>query len=157
VSDSYDPIVLTAPVTFGYERYSDHGVPWFTGNTLAAMLHLSGLDKSAIDGLAIASFSLPPDTPASLTEYLGLELRLLEALPFGGASGVIAARRAARAVQAGDANVVACIGADTSNPSSFGDLIANFSTATMDASYPYAAAGPNLPFAIMTAPYTQPS
>jgi acetyl-CoA acetyltransferase len=155
VSDSYDPIVLTAPVTFGYERYSDHGVPWFTGNTLAAMLHLSGLDKSAIDGLAIASFSLPPDTPASLTEYLGLELRLLEALPFGGASGVIAARRAARAVQAGDANVVACIGADTSNPSSFGDLIANFSTATMDASYPYAAAGPNLPFAIMTAAYME--
>lgn len=155
MSDSYAEIVLAAPVTFGYQRYSEHAVPWFAGRTLAEMLQCSGLEKSAIDGLAIASFSLPPDTPAGLAEYLGLELRLLEALPFGGASGVIAARRAARAIQAGDANVVACIGADTANPSSFGDLVANFSSATMDASFPYAAAGPNLPFAIITAAYMQ--
>jgi acetyl-CoA acetyltransferase len=146
-------VVLAAPVSFGYARYSEHGVPWFAGNALAEMLRLSGLEKSSIDGLAIASFSLSPDTPASLAEYFGLELRLLEALPFGGASGVIAARRAARAVQAGDVEVVACIGADTSKPDSFSQLVANFSTATVDASYPYAAAGPNLPFALLTQSY----
>ncbi|MFT4562330.1 MAG: acetyl-CoA acetyltransferase [Gammaproteobacteria bacterium] len=146
-------VVLAAPVSFGYTRYSEHGVPWFAGNALAEMLRLSGLEKSAVDGLAIASFSLSPDTPASLAEYFGLELRLLEALPFGGASGVIAARRAARAVQAGDVEVMACIGADTSKPNTFSQLVANFSTATMDASYPYAAAGPNLPFALLTQSY----
>ena len=155
MSNNYNEIVLAAPVTFGYERYSEHSVSWFSGNTLARMLRISGLDKSEIDGLAVASFSLAPDTHASLAEYLGLELRLLEALPFGGASGVIAARRAARAVQAGDANVVACIGADTATPTSFNALVENFSTATMDASYPYAAAGPNLPFAILTAAYME--
>jgi len=153
MSTSYDGVVLTAPVSFGYERYSEHGVPWFAGNALAEMLRVSGLDKAAIDGLAIASFSLPPDTPPSLAEYFGLELRLLEALPFGGASGVIAARRAARAIQARDAEVVACIGADTSSPEGFGDLVANFSTATIDSSFPYAAGGPNLPFALMTRAY----
>jgi len=153
VSKRYDGVVLTSPVTFGYERYSEHGVPWFAGNALAQMLRLSGLEKSAIDGLAIASFSLPPDTPPSLAEYFGLELRFLEALPFGGASGIIAARRAARAVQTGDAEIVACIGADTASSEGFGDLVANFSTATIDASYPYAAAGPNLPFALMTRAY----
>lgn len=153
MSRAYDDVVLVAPVSFGYARYSERGVPWFAGRTLGAMLDLSGLDKAAIDGFAIASFSLPPDTPVSLAEYLGVELRYLEALPFGGASGVIGVRRAARAVQAGDADIVACIGADTLDPDGFGDLVANFSGATIDASYPYAAGGPNVPFALMTAAY----
>lgn len=150
---AYDGVVIAAPVSFGYARYSERGVPWFAGRSLAAMLAATGLDKSAVDGFAIASFSLPPDTPVSLAEYLGLELRYLEALPFGGASGVIGVRRAARAVQAGDAEIVACIGADTLNPEGFGDLVANFSGATIDASYPYAAGGPNVPFALMTEAY----
>jgi len=153
VSQAYDGAVIIAPVSCGYERYSEHGVPWFVGRTLDAMLRLAGLDKTAVDGLAVASFSLPPDTPPSLAEYLGLELRYLEALPFGGASGIIAARRAARAIQAGDAEMIACIGADTLEPTGFGELVANFSTATIDASYPYAAGGPNLPFAVMTRAY----
>ncbi len=155
MSHAYDDVVLVAPVSFGYARYSERGVPWFAGRTLATMLELAGLDKAAIDGFAIASFSLPPDTPVSLAEYLGLELRYLEALPFGGASGVIGVRRAARAVQAGDAEIVACIGADTLDPDGFGDLVANFSGATIDASYPYAAGGPNVPFALMTAAYME--
>ena len=146
-------IALVAPITFGYVRYSDEDVTWFAGNTLRAMLERCGLTSDAIDGLSIASFSLAPDTPASLCEYLGLELRYLEALPFGGASGVIAANRAARAIRAGDADVVACIGADTLRTDSFGTLLANFSSATMDGSFPYAAGGANLPFALMTRAY----
>lgn len=153
MSAPYSGIVLAAPTSLGYERYSDHSVPWFVGRSLAEMLCHSGLAKSDIDGLAIASFSLGPDTPVSLAEYCGLELRFLEALPFGGASGIIAARRAARAIQAHDANIVACIGADTANAESFAELVANFSSATIDGSFPYAAPGPNLPFALMTAAY----
>jgi acetyl-CoA acetyltransferase len=153
MSHAYDGVVLVAPVSCGYARYSERGVPWFAGRALRAMLASAGLDKSAVDGFAIASFSLSPDTPVSLAEYLGLELRYLEALPFGGASGVIGVRRAARAIQAGDADIVACIGADTLDHNAFGDLAANFSGATIDASYPYAAGGPNVPFALMTAAY----
>ena len=96
MSADYRDVVLTTPVTFGYSRYSEHDVPWFAGQTLRTLIAESGVTKSAIDGLAVASFSLAPDTPPSLAEYFGLELRWLEALPFGGASGVIAARRAAR-------------------------------------------------------------
>ncbi|MGR9090946.1 MAG: thiolase family protein, partial [Gammaproteobacteria bacterium] len=127
MSHAYDGVVLVAPVSCGYARYSERGVPWFAGRALRAMLASAGLDKSAVDGFAIASFSLSPDTPVSLAEYLGLELRYLEALPFGGASGVIGVRRAARAIQAGDADIVACIGADTLDHNAFGDLVANFS------------------------------
>ena len=155
MSQSFDDIVLTTPVSFGYERYSEHDATWFAAGTLRQMLADSGLKKHDVDGLAIASFSLAPDTPPSLVESLGLELCWLEQLCFGGASGVIAAKRAARAIQAGDAEIIACIGADTLARGDFANLVANFSNATQDASYPYGAAGPNLAFALMTSAYMQ--
>ena len=65
----------------------------------------------------------------------------------------MALRRATRAVQCGDADVVACIGGDTAQADSFKNLAANFSTFSIDASYPYGAAGPNGPFSLITARY----
>ena len=57
----------------------------------------------------------------------------------GGASGV-AALRAARAVQAGDAEVVACIAGDTNHVDSFRNTV-KFSRFAQDAVYPYGAGG----------------
>jgi acetyl-CoA acetyltransferase len=71
----------------------------------------------------------------------------------GGASGVVALQRAARAVGAGDADVVACVAGDTNDPTSFGDLVSNFSRFSREAAYPYGAAGPNMSFALMTRAY----
>ena len=71
----------------------------------------------------------------------------------GGASGVIAMRRAARAVQAADAKIVACIGGDTCHSGSFRQLVANFSRFSKDAVYPYGAGGPNSVFALITQDY----
>ena len=151
----YADIVLTSPVSFGYSKFSEHSATWFAGNVLREMLSDAGLDKSAVDGFSLSSFSLAPDTAPSVTESLGLTLRWLANIPFGGASGVIAAKRAARTIQAGDANVVACIGADTLGPEEFKNLVANFSNATKDASYPYAGGGPNLAFALLTQAYME--
>ena len=71
----------------------------------------------------------------------------------GGACGVIALRRAARAVQAGDAEIVACIAGDTANETSFRDLLATFSSFSRDAVYPYGAGGPNASFALIADAY----
>jgi acetyl-CoA acetyltransferase len=62
-------------------------------------------------------------------------------------------RRAARAVQAGDAEVVACIAGDTNHVDSFRLTLANFSQFARDAVYPYGAGGPNASFAFLTAHY----
>lgn len=146
-------MALVAPATVPYLRYSDHGAPWFIGKALYAMLQQSGLDKSDVDGLLVSSFTLAPDTAVSMTEYFCLELRWLEHLPMGGASGVVAMRRAARAIQCGDAEVVACIAADTNRRGAFQELVANFSSFSRDAVYPYGAAGPNAAFAMITDKY----
>ena len=97
MSTAYTGVALAAPVSLGYTRTSTHAAPWFVGGALEAMLRQSGLPKSAVDGLAVGSFTLAPDSVVTLTQYYGLEARFLESLPFGGASGIVALRRAARA------------------------------------------------------------
>ncbi len=149
----YEGVALAVPVTVPYERYSTRGAHWFVGQALHALLQQSGLAKEAIDGLTVSSFSLAPDTAVGVTQHMGVSPRWLDHIPTGGASGVMAARRAARAVQAGDADIVACVAADTNHVDSFRQTLGAFSHFARDASYPYGAGGPNSIFAFITANY----
>ena len=155
MSKSYAGVALVAPVTVPYERFSEKSGAWFIAQGLRALLQQSGLDKQDIDGLAVSSFSVAPDSAVTLTEQFGTSLRWIEQLPMGGASAVVAVRRAARAIQAGDADVVACIGGDTAHEDGFRDLVADFSAFSREAVFPYGAAGPNGPFAMITRAYMQ--
>jgi acetyl-CoA acetyltransferase len=78
---------------------------------------------------------------------------MLDGIATGGASGIMAARRAVRAVESGDADIVACIAGDTANATSFRDLLASFSVFSRDCVYPYGAGGPNASFALLTDHY----
>lgn len=151
----YDGVVIAAPVTIPYMRYSTKEAHWFLARALSALLKTSGLNKQDIDGLGVSSFTLFPDTAVGLTQHLNMTPRWLDHLPFGGASGVIALRRAARAVQNGDANVVACIAGDTNHVDSFRLNLANFSRFARDAVYPLGSGGPNANFALLTSHYMQ--
>lgn len=152
---SYKGVALLAPVTVPYRRYSKHGAPWFIGQALRGMLGATGLGKDEVDGLAVSSFSLPPDSAITLSQHFDMTLSWVEQLPMGGASGVIAVRRAARAIQAGDAEVVACIGGDTLEKGGFAEFVANFSRFSREAAYPYGAGGPNAVFALITRAYME--
>jgi acetyl-CoA acetyltransferase len=152
---SYDGVALTTPVTIGYQRTSEHGAQWFAGRALASLIKQAGIAKEDVDGLALSSMSMAPDTVVAMTAYLGLSPRWIEHVPMGGASGVVTLRRAARAIQAGDAEIIACIAADTSKKDSFRDLVADFSTFSRDAVYPYGGAGPNAVFAMITRHYME--
>ena len=127
---SYNGIALVTPVSLGYSKVSEHSASWFIGSVLREMIDLAGIDKADIDGLAVSSLSLAPDSVSSLSQHYNMTLRWLEQLPFGGASGILAMRRAARAVQCGDADIVACIGGDTSQAGSHRDLVSDFSSET---------------------------
>lgn len=150
---SYDGVALVAPVTVPYVRFSDHGAQWYVGRALAELIRGAGIEKADIDGLAVSSFTLAPDSVITLTQYFSLTPRWIEQIPLGGASGVVALRRAARAIQAGDADIIACIGADTNKKEGFKELVENFSSFSAVASYPYGAAGPNGAFSLITQHY----
>jgi acyl-CoA synthetase (AMP-forming)/AMP-acid ligase II/acetyl-CoA acetyltransferase len=149
----YEGVVVAAPVTVPYVRYSIRSAHWWLARALGLLLKESKLTKESIDGLTVSSFTLAPDTAIGLTQHLGLSPRWLDHVPLGGASGVVALRRAARAVQAGDAEVVACLAGDTNHVDSFRLTLANFSQFARDAVYPYGAGGPNASFAFITANY----
>ena len=114
---------------------------------------VSGLGASDIDGLCVSSFTLFPDTAVGLTQHFGLTPRWLDHVPTGGASGVVCLRRAARAVQSGDADVVACLSGDTNHVDSFRAMLTSFSRFSQDAGYPYGSGGPNGSFSLMTSHY----
>src|SRR3546814_20102943 len=102
-------VFATVPVSVPYVRDSIRSAHWWLGKALGALVRSAGMPKQAIDGLCVSSFTLAPDTAVGLTQHLGMSPRWLDHIPTGGASGVMALRRAARAVQAGDADPVACI------------------------------------------------
>lgn len=149
----YEGVAVAVPVTVPYQRYATQGAHWFVGQALKGLLDASGLDKRQIDGLTISSFSLGPDTAVGVTQHMGLTPRWLDHIPTGGASGVMSLRRAARAVQCGDADIVACVAADTNQVDSFRLMLGGFSTFARDASYPYGSGGPNSIFAFITENY----
>ena len=150
---TYDDVVITAPVTVPYVRYSIRGAHWFLAGALAELIKRTGISKANIDGLCVSSFTLAPDSAVGLTQHLGLTLRWLDHIPMGGACGVVALRRAARAVQSGDADAVACIAGDTNHTDSFRLNLATFSQFARDAVYPYGSGGANASFAFLTAYY----
>ncbi len=149
----YDGVVAAAPVTIPYERYSPEAAHWWIARALADLVRGAGIKPADIDGLAVSSFTLHPDTAVGLTQHLGLTLRWLDHVPMGGASGIVALRRAARAVQAGDADIVACVAGDANHVDSFRRMLSSFSRFAQDGSYPYGSGGPNATFALMTDRY----
>jgi acetyl-CoA acetyltransferase len=150
---SYDGVVLAAPVTVPYVRFSIESGHWWIGRALRALIDTAGIGKADIDGFAVASFTIAPDTAIALTEHFGLSPRWLDHVPMGGAAGVVSLRRAARAVQAGDATIVAVVAGDTNHPDSFRHTVEAFSRFSEDAVYPYGAGGPNASFALIARNY----
>jgi acetyl-CoA acetyltransferase len=149
----YDGVVLCTPTTVPYERFSHRAAQWWIGTALRELLRGSGVAKADVDGFCVSSFSLAPDTAVGLTQHFGLTPRWLDHIPMGGASGIVALRRAARAVQAGDASIVAVVAGDSNGVTSFQDMLPAFSRFAQDASYPYGAGGPNGSFALITDNY----
>ncbi|MFC0216891.1 thiolase family protein [Pseudochelatococcus lubricantis] len=151
----YDDVVLVAPVTVPYVRYSIEGAHWWIGRALQALTREAGIAPGAIDGLCLASFTVGPDTAIGITQHFGLCVRWLDHVAMGGVSGIISLRRAARAVQARDADIVACVAADTNHPDSFRRTLSTFSRFAQDGVYPYGSGGANASFALIARHYME--
>src|SRR6201997_467126 len=144
---------MAAPVTIPYARYSIESAQWWIGRALGALVAQAGIKASDIDGLCVSSFTMGPDSGIGLTQHFGLCVRWLDTIPLGGASAIAALRRAARAVQARDADIVACVAGDTNHVDSFRKMLSTFSRFAQDAVYPYGSGGANASFALITKHY----
>ena len=135
-----------------YRRHPPHGT---TTESLIAgaarqALRNAGLAPSAIDGLAVSSFSLAPDHAVDLAWKLGLRLRWLMEDTNGGAAGINMLQHAVRAVEAGDASAVLVLAGDLLDQAAFSGLVAGYNAATRDYLAPLRFGGPNALFALLT-------
>src|SRR6185295_6025051 len=95
-----------------YEKKTTKSVHRLFWEASSLALRSAGLRTKDVDGISAVSLGLPPDNVATLAEHFGIESRWCYQGVYGGASGIIGMLHAARAIQAGDANVVLCGGAD---------------------------------------------
>ena len=149
----YDRVVMAVPVTIPYTRYSIESAQWWMGRALKSLVDNAGITPRDIDGFCVSSFTAGLESGIGLTQHFGLCVRWVDTIPLGGASAIAALRRAARAVQSGDASIVACVAGDTNHVDSFRFTLENFSRFNQDAVYPYGAGGANASFALIARNY----
>ena len=114
----YDDVAVATPVTIPYVRYSTRGAHWFAAGALPALLERSGLDKKPWTACVLELHRRSPtrgrDDPAP-----GSDGRWLDHIPMGGVAGIVALRRALRAVQSGGCHRSGLLAADTHHLDSF--------------------------------------
>jgi len=113
VNSGFEGVYIVGAAQTAYEKRSSKSVHRLFWEAFDGALSSAGLTAKQVDGMTAISMALPPDNVTTLAEHLGLECRWLAQGMFGGASGNISMLHGARAIQAGDASVVACLGADT--------------------------------------------
>ncbi|MHB8470052.1 MAG: thiolase family protein [Gaiellaceae bacterium] len=135
--------------------YSRHPPAGTTTERLLAdayvrVLARAGIEREAVDGLGVASFTLAPDHVADLVFRLGVRARWLMEDTNGGASGLNMLQHAVRAVEAGDARTIVLLAGDHFEGNDFRRLVNHYNRATEDHLAPIPTGGPNPLFAHLT-------
>jgi len=153
---SYEGVFVAGAGQTPYEKRTDKPVQRVLWEACDAALRSAGLGWKEVDGLAITSFMLPPDNVTVVAEHFGLAPRWLFHGAYGGASGIIGMLHAARAIQAGDAEVVVVAAADVFDVSTHNDMIdRSFNAPLRDYMAPYGFGGANGMFALHTRLYME--
>ena len=101
----------------------------------------AGILPAQIDGLVVDG-SIGGDTAVSAAEYLGLTLNWTYKSSAAGAGTIMSVVNSVRAVDAGLAKVVVCVGAGAQDIQSFKGRIANYTRAITDYLAPHGYGGP---------------
>src|SRR5215216_1899807 len=98
----------------------DQSVHTFIRDAVVAALGDAMIDARDVDGMALASFSLAPDTAVDLAWRLGLSLRWLLQDTNGGSSAMNMLGHALRGVETGAASVILVVGGDATGLAGYG-------------------------------------
>ena len=122
----------------------------FMRDAVVAALADAQIAAGEVDGLAVASLSLAPDTAVDLAWKLGLSLRWLLQDTNGGSSAMNMLGHAVRAVESAPASVVLMVGGDATGLGGYARIAANFNTVTQLHLAPLGHGGPNGVYALVT-------
>lgn len=122
----------------------------FIRDAVVAALADAAVDARDVDGMAVASFSLAPDTAVDLAWRLGLSLRWLLQDTNGGSSAMNMLGHAVRGVDSGAAGTILVIGGDATGLAGYGRIAANYNIATRAHLAPLGHGGPNGVYSLVT-------
>jgi acetyl-CoA acetyltransferase len=123
----------------------------FMRDAVVAALKDAEMSTADVDGLAVASLSLAPDTAVDLAWRLGLSLKWLLQDTNGGSSSMNMLSHALRGVETGAASAILVLAGDATGLGGYAKIAANFNTATRDHLAPLGHGGPNGVYALVAA------
>jgi acetyl-CoA acetyltransferase len=151
----FDGVCIVGAGQTEYTKRGPKGVQRLLYEASSAALADAGLPWSAVDGLAVTSFMLPPDNVTTVAEHFGVEARFLYQGVYGGASGIIGMAHAARAIRDGACDVVVCAAADSFDTASHNEALDHFNGSVRDYMSPQGFGGANGMFALHTRLYME--
>jgi acetyl-CoA acetyltransferase len=122
----------------------------FIRDAVVAALSDAAIEAGDIDGLAVASMSLAPDTAVDLAWKLGLSLTWLLQDSNGGSSAMNMLGHALRAVETGAASAVLVVAGDATGLGGYAKVAANLNVVTQLHLAPLGHGGPNGVYALVT-------
>jgi acetyl-CoA acetyltransferase len=122
----------------------------FIRDAVVAALRDAEIDASEIDGMAVTSFSLAPDTAVDLAWRLGLPLRWILQDTNGGSSAMNMLGHALRGIETGAAKAILITAGDATGLGGYAKIAANYNIATREHLAPLGHGGPNGVYSLVT-------
>jgi acetyl-CoA acetyltransferase len=132
-----------------YDKKPRQTIFGYLGEAARAALASAGIRKDEVNGIAVDATNLAPDTAVTTAEYFGLSVSWAYRSTAAGAGPLISVANAVRAVAAGDADYVLCVGGGAQDVAAFKKRIAQFTSAITDYLVPHGYGGPPGLFAII--------
>jgi acetyl-CoA acetyltransferase len=151
----FDGVRIVGAGQAQYAKKSAKSVQRLLYEASSAALQDAGLPWSAVDGLAVTCFLLPPDNVATVAEHIGVEARFLFQGLYGGASGIIGMAHAARAIRDGSCDVAICAAADAFDVAAHNETLDRFNGSVQEYMSPQGFGGANGMFALHTRLYME--
>ena len=135
-----------------YTRHprEDQGIHNLLRDALLDALEVANLSSKDVDGLAIASFSIAPDSAIDIAWKLGLNLKWLLQDTNGGSSAMNMLGHASRAIKTGAAENILILAGDATGLSGYAKIANSYNTVTRDHLAPIGHGGPNGVYALVT-------
>ena len=125
-----------------YDKKPRQTIFGYLGEAARAAIRSAGIGKHELNGIAVDATNLGSDTAVTTAEYFGLSVSWAYKSTAAGAGALISVANAVRAVEAGHADYVLCVGGGAQDVALFKKRIAQFTASIEDYLVPHGYGGP---------------
>ena len=125
-----------------YDKKPRQTIFGYLGEAARNAIKSAGISKAEVNGISVDATNLAPDTAVTTAEYFGMSVSWAYRSTHAGSGPLISVANAIRAVEAGTADYVLCVGGGAQDIAAFKKRIAQFTSAIADYLVPHGYGGP---------------